>query len=115
MRPGWDGGFQTGAARRINVQVGGDIHAALAGLLDMFSDVAHQSTPARLISDFKMEDLDRQSSAFADGDCFVHGIDNLAALAADMARRHARPLFPPLSLLSVFPPRAVSLKRIDPS
>src|SRR5260370_39776562 len=88
-----EGGFKTGAARRINVKVGGDIHAALAGLLDMLSDVAHQRAPARLISDFKMEDFDWQSSAFADGDCFINGVDNLAALAADVARLDAA-LFP---------------------
>lgn len=69
----------------INVQVGCDIHAALAGLLDMLPNISHQCAPAGLISDLEMEDLGRESSAYADGDCFVHGIDNLAALAADMA------------------------------
>src|SRR5260370_25411208 len=90
-----EGGFKTGAARRINVKVGGDIHAALAGLLDMLSDVAHQSTPARLISDFKMEDFDWQSSAFADGNCFVHGVDDFTALAADMANLDSARFCPP--------------------
>ncbi|HVK17664.1 MAG TPA: hypothetical protein VM533_12010, partial [Fimbriiglobus sp.] len=88
VRPRRDDAREVVVAARVRVHVGLHVHPAPAGRLDQFDHVLHLA-PELLVGDLEVDDIHRHPRSLADRDGFLHGVEDLEPLVADVGREDA--------------------------
>ena len=90
--PGRNDADQVVVAARVGIDVGLDVHARSAGLIDQGDDFRHPP-PERLIGDLQVDDVDGNLGAAADADRLLDGLEDFRPLVADVRRIDAAVAF----------------------
>ena len=113
LRPRRNRRFEPGSTGRVDVHVRSHVHTSRAGGVDQLPGLFHQRAPAWLPRGLEVKDLDRQSTALADGDGLGDCRDQVLAFVAHVRGIRAAVLTGDFRDLHEFVRRRETARRIN--